>query len=416
MTSNTTATPDQAGLGNGRLRATALRLAATFCIACLAILVVRYWNDFYAQQDPSCRTEPAPYAFRAQTLAEIAMQCLGDGDVDRAQALAMTALGRQPMNQMAMAVLGSAADLEGRVSAADQWFSIASRLGHRDFSTEFYQASQSLYKRNLEEAAEHLDALLRSGWNNDLATDIALQLESSSAGRIALSRVMADDPPWIYQYLKTVTRLSDEQLWSRSNTLTLLAARKPKTFGEISLSTAEPTINELYLRKKVDAAYALRNAFEPYQRVEIVRDPLFSNITGGISGPFDWQSSNDPNLNISFSKNKSGRSFVTVHVYNPGSYLIVAQTIRLSEGRHSLDFSFKPVENMDGEIMIRLEDVTNGSKDQTAFFPLTISDSPKIVSLTAPHGSQFFRISLWINFRDEQDAEIELHSLSESPQ
>lgn len=410
--SNTTATTER----RNSTRHLRLALAKTFLTLFVVILggvIARYVVDDAAFKNPSCSEPARTWLYTPDTLASIAMQCVGEGRTASATVLATAALARQPENQLAMATLGSVADMRGNIKNADQWFGAASRLGHRDYSIESYWLSRSLEKGDYAAAIEHLDALLRSGWNNDILRDFTVQQEGIVAGRTALSNVMDERSPWARSYLQNTTNLDVQQLDARSALLKILADRRGTVLDSEGLSIAAPTINSLFQKRQIGSAYALRNAFQPPVAPYGVTDENFARMSSAVRTPFDWMRSNEPGLNVQESPSENGQIQLRVNSIDSGRYLIASQVIRLQPGEHQITLAGQAREDLTSKFVVQLKGIENGEQISPATLGAPRRVAPSRTTYKVVGTDRFFRLTLWVDWSDGPDAEIVLSRISD---
>ncbi|MDF8334986.1 hypothetical protein [Novosphingobium cyanobacteriorum] len=344
------------------------------------------------------------------------MQCLGDGEIRKAQDLALTALKRQPMNQMAMAVLGSAEDLKGDRQKADAWFRSASALGHRDYTVETYWAQRSLERGDLVGAAAHIDALLRAGWKGDPVKDLALQLENIPAGRMQLVRVMIPTSPWAVGYLSTVSDLTPSQLAARRDTLLLIADVPAALIESEKLRLAVPTIEALYRAKRFEEALSLRNKFPPFGPPAGIRDPLFKGLASEPTGPFDWKRGNDAGLDLQVGKGSAGQSGLILSAVDPGRYIVATQTVRLLPGTHQLVLAGRSPSDAKAVLVVKMEGLENGEKLNPLSMRAPNEDAPSKAGFAVSGKDRYFRMVLSVEWSDGDATPVEVSSISENVQ
>lgn len=410
--SNTTAITEGANSAR-HFRLWLAKILITIFVVALGGLIARYVLDNAAFKDPSCQEPARTWLYTPDTLAAIAMQCVGEGRSADATVLATAALARQPENQLAMATLGSIADMRGDSNKADQWFGAASCLGHRDYSVENYWMARYLEEGDYPAAIEHLDALLRSGWNNDILRDFTVMQEGVVAGRMALSNVMDERSPWAKSYLQNTQNLEVQQLEARSALLKILAHRRGSVLVSEGLSIAAPTINSLFQKRQIGSAYALRNAFQPPVAPYGVTDENFARMSSAVRTPFDWMRSNEPGLNVQESPSLNGHAQLRINSIDSGRYLIASQVIRLQPGEHQITLAGQARVDLTSKFVVQLKGIENGEQISPAALASPRWLAPSRTTYKVVGTDRFFRFTLWVDWSDGPDAEIVLSRISD---
>lgn len=415
MTTNITATPELDSKVSVRSSGMLVRFLLTVVAVLGGILVIRYWVDYAAEQDPTCRHIDNRWVYKAETLASIAMQCLGEGEDAKAKDYAKTALARQPMNQLALVTLGSTADLRGDLKNADLWYQLASKLSHRDYSVETYWTEQSLKRGDVVSATNHLDALLRSGWSDTLSREMVLQLESKPTGRQALAQIMAKRPLWYTSYLTNISELTESQLQHRTQLLRLIAGQIKEPEYKNFLYISAPMIEALYNNKKFESAYTLRSAMQPFPTNVGIRDPHFTALAGRSAGPFDWRRGDDASLDLKVRQGRTGPAGIKLIVTDEGRYLVAVQTVRLTPGVHELRLDGNGEARAGGNFVVKLEGVEHSQSIEPQVMPIPRANIPSQSSFLVSGRDQYFRLTLWLDWRASDELVIDLNSLTERP-
>ncbi|CAH0356440.1 hypothetical protein [Sphingobium sp. CECT 9361] len=374
-----------------------------------------YWDDRIAQ-DPQCASLAHTLLYRSETLAKRANQCVGDLKLREATVLAEAALKRQPFNQLALAALGSVADLEGDQKGADAWMRAASLLGHRDYSVETYWLERASFSQDPFQQAQRLDALFRAGWANDVLAEEVRTLEASSAGRRALLPLVSKTSPWTKAFLTNVGQLSDQQLMSRRALFLDAMHAKQGSGGAqvLDLATASPAISELQRRGLSDEALLLRGAFKPFSRKSFVNDSQFA-LADKNNGPFDWKLIASPGLEASLLKNGSRSAGLHVRTDAPGRYEIAQQVIQLPAGSYRVQATGRA--NMGesaagAKLVVNLVSSTDKSHLETLALPVPVANRLSSVSFDVPSAKRYYLLVLSLDTLDSAQAvDIDLTSV-----
>lgn len=390
-------------------------------ITFLAILwmaaAVRYYWDDRAAQDPQCVARDNVLLYRSETLAKLANQCVGDLKLGEARALAEAALQRQPYNQLALAALGSVADLQGNQKAADTWMRAASLFGHRDYSVENYWLARASASHDLLQQAQRIDALFRSGWGNDIIADEVRALEASPGGRRVLLPLVRNTSPWARAFLMNVIQLSDQQLMNRRALLLDAMHVKQRSGGApaLDLTTASPAISELQRRGMSDEAMTLRGSFKPFSRNSFVNDSQFA-LADKDNGPFDWKLIASPGLEASLLQNGSRTAGLHVRTDAPGRYEIAQQLIRMPAGSYRVQATgrINMGESATGaKLVVNLVLSEDNSRLETLELPVPVESRPSAVSFDVPHAKRYYMLSLSLDTLDSAEAvDIDLTSIT----
>lgn len=387
---------------------TVIKIGITVIAALWIAGAARYYWDDRTAQDLQCGSLANTLLYRSETLAKRANQCVGDLKQDEARALAEAALKRQPYNQLALAVLGSVADLQGNQKAADTWMRAASLLGHRDYSVETYWLERASTSHDLLQQAQRIDALFRSGWGNDVIADAVRALEASPGGRRALLPLVRNTSPWSKAFVMNVGQLSDQQLMSR-RALFLDAMHAKHGSGSaqvLDLTTASPAISELQRRGMSDEALVLRGAFKPFSRKSFVNDSQFA-LADKNNGPFDWKLIASPGLEASLLKNGSRSAGLHVRTDAPGRYEIAQQVIQLPAGSYRVQATGRV--NMGesaagAKLVVNLVSSTDKSHLETLALPVPVANRLSSVSFDVPSAKRYYLLVLSLDTLDSAQA------------
>lgn len=394
-------------------KAVVTRLLVTVVALAGIALAVRFIVDDRFSRDIQCLDKEPSLLYRAETLAKIAMQCVSDARLGQANEYSYAALRRQPHNQLALAALGSVADLENDPVRADFWFGRAKELGHRDYSVETYWITRSAAQQKWGKVAQHIDALFRAGWKSDDAEALLRQLESTTEGRKAIIAIVDSSPPWMTSYLKNTAELTVAELVGRRLILLDMAKRRKQNSELSSLSVAGPAINALYDRGYFEAAFSLRSAFTPFTRGSLVNDPHFDNFSTEVFSPFDWTSRSIAGIELFHDNGASRPSLLRLHISDPGRYLVVEQTLRLVPGNYAVRIEGNGPGQTESNFILEIRSVAKAEEIHSVRLPIPQASDDSTAGFTISSNALFFRVSLFVDAADTiSGAGLELRSLT----
>lgn len=373
-----------------RLLVTAMALAAM-------VLAVRFIVDDMFNRDIQCVDQRPSILYRAETLAKIAMQCVSDARLDQASNYAYAALHRQPHNQLALAALGSVADLKNDPVRADFWFGRAKELGHRDYSVETYWITRSAAQQQWDKVAQHIDALFRAGWKSDEAEAQLRLLESTAEGRKAIIAIVHPSSPWITRYLRNTAPLTDAELAGRRQLLIDISKRRMADSQFVNLFVALPAIRTLYARGDYDASHMIRSAFAPFTHGAAVNDPNFLYFSKEDASPFDWTSRNSAGLDLSHDQSPSGTKHLRLNVIDPGRYLVLEQTMQLHPGNYIARLQGTAPSQIDSNLALEIRSVNNSEKLLFIELPMPQVGSESTADFVISSNEKFFRVALLLD-------------------
>lgn len=373
------------------------RLLVTLMALAGITLAVRFIIDDRFNRDIHCLDEGPSVLYRAETLAKISMQCVSDARLGQATTYAYAALRRQPHNQLALAALGSVADLKNDPVRADFWFGRAKELGHRDYSVETYWIARSAAQQQWSKVVQHIDALFRAGWKSDDAEAQLRLLESTAEGRKAIMAILHPSSPWIATYLMNTALLTDAELAGRRQML--LDIDKGRQVGAefFNLTVAAPTIKALYDHGHHEAAYSLRQRLKPFTNGSVVNDPNFENFSKEVATPFDWISRSSAGIDLARIQSISGSTFLRLNVDDPGRYFVLEQTLRLDPGSYTVCIQGITPSQTDSNFVLEIRSLSSSEKLKSIRLPLPQAKRESTASFTILSNAQFFRVSLLLD-------------------
>jgi len=175
-----------------------------FALAVLAFVAWRVLSlgmaDHFARSDPE-----RALAWRSnhpEALLQSALRHVAEKDWPAAKIAAERALKARPVDGRPLRVLAQVADQSGDKAQALTLYRQAARLAPRDLPTRAWLLQHALERRDADEAATQLDALLRL--QPDLLKDLQAQIDLLAVtppARAALLKTLAASPPWRAAFL-----------------------------------------------------------------------------------------------------------------------------------------------------------------------------------------------------------------------
>jgi hypothetical protein len=196
------------------------------------------------------------------------------------QALALTPLSSAAMNTIAMHADGRAA--QGRSSL----LALGSAGGWRDAGFQAYLAQMAFERRDLVQAATHVDTAARTTGISPTVEKLLLRLASSAEGRTALAHRLAQRPTWRRLYVEQLLERKSE-IQDRLDVLRALASTSARaTPGEKAVVLVSAAKSLGYAE-----AFAMWKALDRPDLSAGVYDPTFRGIGSEDSpkGLFGWQ-------------------------------------------------------------------------------------------------------------------------------
>lgn len=273
-------------------------VAAILIVAISALYVVAAWNSAFDREsggNPAAEQLVAG-PFRAKADAARSYTLLRAEENEKAAAAAARAISSDPIDRNPTALLGAALLASGNATGADAAFRVAAQFGWRQSLTQLYWLQVGLATSDWDTAALRMDALLRSDPEMPNADMLLSRFEADAAGRAALSRRLAENPPWTQQYLLPGERFSPKQLALRGETLTALA----ETGGALGCEPVKAFTEQLVLRGQYDRAESVWDAHCPQAvATGALRDPRFARLElSARPDPLGWRAQSDADLVI----------------------------------------------------------------------------------------------------------------------
>jgi len=260
-----------------------------------------------------------------------AAAALSAGDYSEAAQAARAAVVRDPFDARGLAFLGSARLLTGDAAGADAAFSVSRELGRREPLTQVYFLSRSLDRKDFEQAASELDALLRSARSDAGAAQSYFSLlEQSEEGRRALGERLARNPRWADVYLRA----------QGTDTATLRARASYLAGGDNGLArlgcaATLPMIRELAKRNfRRDAEDLAARHCEGVSRDGLLNDPQFLSFGDDEAGAIGWRRYSTGDVRVTRLSGERAR----IELENRASVTrpVLAQPVALDGGNYLL--------------------------------------------------------------------------------
>jgi hypothetical protein len=276
------------------------------------------------------------YAATSQAAATAAAaQHLQNGDAAGSKVFARQALATSAISAPALRSLGLAEQSLGHWQQAGAILSQASALGWRDGPTQLWLAQAYLQNHEYAEAAQRLDALLRTDPSSTQLFDILDQLLLDPHLAAAMADRLALNPYWRSIYFQ----------YPGSATIVMLQARSALII-DLARSSAPPYRDEILplVRglARVNQIASARTLWFEAQRMKpaALYDTGFANIGSTGRVPFEWTVTPVLGADVGTEPTERGGS-TTLHVTTDGtaSGMILKQMILLSPGSHRLSYT-----------------------------------------------------------------------------
>lgn len=164
-------------------------------------------------------------AFGAARPRAVAARAIQRGDAAAAVRAAEVVVRRDPLGRPSMSLLGTALLLAGNPPAGNRALGVATAMGWRDEAAQIWAVEASLAGNDVVNAAAHLDALRRATPTLQTPAFWWAALEASPAGRDALSRRLALNPPWAANWVASSAQVPEAGVGPRLATVALARAR-----------------------------------------------------------------------------------------------------------------------------------------------------------------------------------------------
>jgi hypothetical protein len=263
------------------------RVLVSVCLAGYAAAAIGSGLDRVSRRSPALESA-VPWPFRAQAERSAASTALLRKHNAVALAHARAAVGSDPVDIDAAALLGSALLAAGQDDAAAKAFRVAAGFGWRNVSTQGYWYAAALQAGDLRVAADRADAILRTHPHIVDEEQLLQPLEAQAAGRTILAEHLQQRPPWLASFLDLPPDSPPTLLDARLQVVTTLGARKIS----LGCDAAAPFAKSLIGADRWNDAKAFWNAHCPLSPVNgLIADPTFASVDRGVGpvAPFSWQ-------------------------------------------------------------------------------------------------------------------------------
>jgi hypothetical protein len=308
-----------------------VKAGLALALAVYAVLTVGNGFDRLSADAPQFeRLVPRP--LRAEADRAAARTAAARGQPQALFAAAKSAVKADPVDPASTSLLGGALLLRGDNPGAERAFRVAARFGWRDVPTQAYWYEAALEARQMEPAADRLDALLRANPNLSSSDALLAQLEATPAGRAALERRLAERPGWLQSYLQVAGK-PPELLDRRVVVLTELARRGMRVGCRDIAATVASALASGGRRQ----AEQLWQAHCPGAKVTGgLADPGFERLGDEQAFPFGWRTAPSGDVAIDPVRDRSGGR--TLRLSNSASVarLVLLQSVALEPGRYRL--------------------------------------------------------------------------------
>lgn len=150
---------------------------------------------------------------------------LNQGDSNRTIAAAEILVYRDPVGRSSASALAQALGMAGEAHRSAEAFQIALASGWRNTEAQIWAIEAALVNQSLQQAAAHLDALLRITGDAAPQATWLTAIEKSPAGRAALADRLSQTPPWTGRWLRSSADLPKDRISDRIGTLQMARSR-----------------------------------------------------------------------------------------------------------------------------------------------------------------------------------------------
>lgn len=327
----------------------AKRLRLVFALAAAAVyatVALFAGLDRMSERDPAL-AQGVPGLFRINALRAIARQAIVDRRPDDALAWARVAVARDPANAEAVGVLGQAQLISNRLDDARATYSVASKLGWREPSTQIYWMIDALNRQDFVVAGRHLDAVLRQAPRFEQRDAMLAMFEGWPGGREQVARRLALDPSWKATYFQEVGSLQPATLYLRGEVARALAKYERETRN---CRLVAPLVWEMPRKLGYrEARDVWRDYCSEGTVAALVADGGFEHVSlARPVTPFDWTFPEHGEIEV-IAGPEQGFSGTTLSVSStaPGRRSFARQFVQLAPGKYraswrALDSEGKP--------------------------------------------------------------------------
>lgn len=254
----------------------------------------------------------------------------GPAELERATALARSALRREPVNVDAARTLAVIAARQKNTDEADKWFTIAERLSRRDLTTQLWMIEKAVREGDIRQALRHYDRALRTSRRAPellLPTLVAASDDPQIAG--PLTEMLSTRPAWWKQFLALAAK--DVK---NANVLVRFGQRIRLDPGNAEEAGLAARILSRLVR---DGHYA--QAFDYYSDLRrgapaLLRDGGFDRDS--IALPFEWALHDEFDLSATREVFGTGDTRLVLRASGGRGGEVARQILVLQPGRHTL--------------------------------------------------------------------------------
>lgn len=237
-------------------------------------------------------------------------------DLDRARALALSALRAEPMNIQALNVLGFLAVVRGREAQAKRLFDYSESLTRRDLPTQLWQIESAVRRNDIPGALLHYDRALRtSSEAPPMLFPILRRAAADPAIGAPLARMVNARPPWWMWFAYSM--LEDAQT-------------SPEAFYQI-FGRLRLNMRESAERQLLTGAIGRLIAARRYQMAHSIYR-AHAGVAGDAGGllrdgsferdlrlpPFDWHFTDEADLSAVRERGGAGQGDFVLRLYASG--------------------------------------------------------------------------------------------------
>lgn len=298
------------------------RWLAGLALALLGFASIGSTLDRMAHDQPQV-ARFVPHPFRAGADLAHGRLALMRGNEGAARDIAGRAVGANPVDPSALALLGQARLANGELVAAQDAFRAAAAFGWREPATQAYWLQAALQSGDWQGAGLRADALLRS--QSELRGDFALLsvFEDNGAGQAVLRGLISERPPWLDAYLQPSTVPDVAALARRARFLA-----QPNLVA-IDCDSVSPMVEQLLTRGAAKEGRALWQARCGGEVDGGLQDGNFAQLAAGRASPFGWRRIASGDVSLSWDG-----SALEARNRAPAPRLVIWQSLALPEGRY----------------------------------------------------------------------------------
>jgi O-Antigen ligase len=282
----------------------------------------------------------------ALVLAAEVDRLLAAGRQKPAERLAAQAVARQPMNPAAVTLLARTEEALAKPTAGI--WQVATRLGWRDPSTQYWAVRYALRGKQPEIAVLRADALLRTSKASPQLMRGLRIAANDGAFRSALVDRLSLEPSWQAKFFAVAPGSSVDEL----NGVFATVAQQAGTGSSPGIE-ARPLIATLIANRQFEAAARLyRLLHEGKPADDLVPDAQFAKAPDDYtrSTMFDWRLLGGPTVSVSVDPSAPSRLVIE----NAGERTKTASDLHLplAQGRYELEYRFRA--DQDDAALVRL--------------------------------------------------------------